>query len=195
MDNFGKIKNIFSEILVESILTKNDELKKMFKEYIKIVKEDKTLRLQTLAYNNLETIGSDDEKYIDAYITENIKILTSLSNTEKRKSIKKLEKLLENKLVGKIKINYPAELKSLHNNIHKLTTTKYDVDNIIECRNNLNGIILERKIEDEHVQPLVPSKTLTKLSVRKFNEKYESLNEDEKKLVKLLSSSNNELLN
>ena len=190
MKNFGELKNTFSEILVESILRKDAKLKGVVKQYLKLVKEDKAIRLQTMVYGNLENVSSKDDKYIDTYITENIKILKSVNNHTKNEANKKLVKILENKLVTKIKVDYPDNLKSLHNHIHNLGNSVYNVDTIIESRNGINGYIMGNEKKEPISENLVPTKLLTKLSVQKFNEKYKELTEDEIKLVKTIQTSN-----
>ena len=190
MKNFGELKNTFSEILVESILRKDDKLKAIAKQYLKLVKENKAVRLQTMVYSNLEGISSKDDKYIDAYISENIKLLKSVTKHDKNEVNKKLTKILENKLVSKIKIDYPDNLKSLHNHIHNLDSPTFNVDSIIESRNGINGYIIENEEREAISESLVPTKLLTKITARKFNEKYQDLTEDEIKLVKTIQTSN-----
>jgi hypothetical protein len=48
MQNFGKIKNIFNNILIEGIVKKDDNSKKLFKRYIKTIKESEILKNQFL---------------------------------------------------------------------------------------------------------------------------------------------------
>ena len=54
MQNFGKIKNHFNSLLVEAIATKDEKKKKLFKEYVKAIKNDEILKAQFLIYNNIE---------------------------------------------------------------------------------------------------------------------------------------------
>ena len=54
MKNFGKIKNTYNTILVESIITKDGNKKKEFSKYVKTLKENKALEIQFFIYNNIE---------------------------------------------------------------------------------------------------------------------------------------------
>jgi hypothetical protein len=44
MKNFGKIKNKFSEVLIESVIKKDDNRKKTFGKFVKMLKENEILK-------------------------------------------------------------------------------------------------------------------------------------------------------
>ena len=56
MQNFGKIKNAFSEILAEGIASNDVAKKKLFKQYVKTLRESDILKTQFLVYENIEKI-------------------------------------------------------------------------------------------------------------------------------------------
>ena len=57
VQNFGKIKNAYNEILVESVVAKNKDKKDLFKSYVKTIKENEALKNQFLVYNIIENNG------------------------------------------------------------------------------------------------------------------------------------------
>ena len=59
--NFGKIKNTYNEVLVESVITKNKNKKELFKTYIKTIKENEILKNQFLVYNLIENKVESNE--------------------------------------------------------------------------------------------------------------------------------------
>ena len=54
MQNFGKIKNAFNELLAEGLSTNNPESKRIFKKYIKTIKENEIIKTQFLLVSNSE---------------------------------------------------------------------------------------------------------------------------------------------
>ncbi len=46
MKNFGLLKEYFNHKLSESIIKKNDDGKKIFKQYLKMIKENEILKTQ-----------------------------------------------------------------------------------------------------------------------------------------------------
>ena len=75
MQNFGKIKNAFNDILVESIIEKNIEKRKIAKRFIKAINESKILKAQFLIYNNIENRVDENQFSANLFVTENLNIL------------------------------------------------------------------------------------------------------------------------
>jgi len=74
--NFGKIKNTYNTILVESITSKKDENKSVFKKYIKTIKSDEILKEQFLIFNNIENKVETDRAKATEYVKESIALLS-----------------------------------------------------------------------------------------------------------------------
>jgi len=55
MKNFGKIKNVFNELVSEGIATKDVASLDLFKKYVKTVKENEILKTQFLVISNIDT--------------------------------------------------------------------------------------------------------------------------------------------
>jgi len=180
MKKFGELKNAFSEIFIESYIRKDENLKRIFQNYLKLLKEDRTLKTQAIVYGNLEKAHFDDDGKTILFIKENLELLKSLKQSEVKKANSKLEKLLES---VKIEINYPEKYKKLHENIDNAVSTKFNIDLVIESTDNIKEYIKNNKKENTIEEAKVPTKLLAKLSTKKFNEKYQDLSEDEKKII------------
>ena len=79
MKNFGNIKDTFKQLIIESIISKDDKGKKLFNKFLKTVGENKTLKEQYLIYSNLQNRKFDDSSEAKDYIKENIGLLKSLN--------------------------------------------------------------------------------------------------------------------
>ena len=76
MKNFGKIKNKFSEVLIESIIKKNDAGKKTFGKFVKMLKENEILKTQYFIYDNIENKYFDNSGDAKDYIKESVSLLS-----------------------------------------------------------------------------------------------------------------------
>ena len=197
MQNFGKIKNAFNGILAESMFSKDNTNKLLFKKYIKTIKESNILRTQFLIYNNIETklVGENSSIFAtNLYITENIRLLEKYKVSDILKENQKLINLSEivnNKLTDV----YDLRLTSLHESISSLIFTKRStksVDIIIENLVNVAEYINSNKAKIISEAIELPSSMLTTMMVDKYNEKYSELDESEKRIIKVLIGSSQE---
>ena len=187
MTNFGYIKDTFNNILSESILTKNNEGKKLFKKYIQALKEDSNLKREYLIYKNLTTKKFNNESDAKDYIKENINLL---KNNNPSKGLKKLNSILgEKELVN--------ENEEIYKHINILRNTKKSPNSLEKIQKSLN-FFKERMLKEEIVVESkydtvgVPPSILTKLAVNKFNNKYENITEEEKNIIKNILNGNDE---
>ena len=109
MQNFGNIKNIFNDLLAESLFTKEAEGKKLFQKYVKTIKESEILKTQFLIYNNIENKIDNDVMSANLFVSENLRLLEKYSKSDILKENKKLVKLL-----GKKQVKNDYELSALH---------------------------------------------------------------------------------
>jgi len=187
MTNFGYIKDTFNNILSESILTKNEEGKKLFKKYVQTLKEDSKLKREYLIYKNLTTKKFTNESDAKDYIKENISLLKSNNPS---KGLKKLNTILGDKEL----VN---ENEEIYNHINILRNTKKTPNNLEKIQESLNFFkerMLKEEIvvESEYDTTGVPPSILTKLAVNKFNNKYENITEEEKNIIKNILNGNDE---
>ncbi len=191
MKNFGRIKNIFNDIFIESILKKDKVKRDIFKKYLNVVKENKVLKAQYSLYTNIENKAENNEFKASEYIKENVSLLNSFSSKEIESANNELLKL-----AGKIKeckLTDSYELADLHENITKLITTKKNsnnIDDIIETTSKVVGYIKENKSNVVVDKPTpMHSGIFTKMVVDKFNEKYSDITESEKRILKAIFES------
>lgn len=194
MQNFGKIKNAFNGILADGMFSKNDTSKLLFKKYIKTIKESDILKTQFLVYNNLETkLVSDDASVFatNLYVTENLKLLEKYKVSDIIKENKKLIGLSES--IGvKMNDSYDPILTSLHESISSLIFTKRtpkSVDIISESLVKVIDYIKANKAKTVSEAIELPTGLLSTMMVDKYNTKYSSLDESEKKILRVLIDS------
>ena len=130
MENFGTIKDTFNTILAESIIKKNSAGKKIFSNYLQLLKENKILKSQYFIYKNLETKKFSSESNAKFYIKENISLLKDLDKKEITIGNKKLLSLLKNQDINK-------ENSELYEHINILATTKTTPSSLDTLQNQL----------------------------------------------------------
>lgn len=193
--DFGSLKNKFTELYVESHISGDDKGKKLYKEFLNILKESETLKSHFIVYKNLENKVVSSEFEASEYLRENI---TPLSDFRGEKSIvtecKKLVELLEN---NGIELNFePNEFnKSLHTLITK-TPTVDNIDSIHESKMNIvKHLMTEKKStnnDEDLVRENIDVNKFLNIATEKYNEKYGELSEEEKKLIKVIREGNDD---
>ena len=191
MQNFGKIKNAFYNILIESIVNKDENKKAIFSSYLKALQENKILKTECFVYSNLEDKSEINEAKSYEFIRTNLEFLKAFKKTD----IEAANDLLVEKL-GKFKkrIEKPYDTKKskLHEEISKIIFTSKNpknIDIIDESIGNIVSYIKENEPKTVLKENLVPTNALATIAINKFNSKYSELNEDERKLVKAMSST------
>ena len=184
--NFGKIKNTYNTILVESITSKKDENKLVFKKYIKAIKSDEILKEQFLIFNNIENkIEADRVKAIE-YVKESIALLSKYP----KQSIIESNTKLFNDIVFEFDVDY--DKKSLHEAITTLVFTDRKastLDVILDATDKVVDYIINNKTKKVNEGLDIPNSLLISLSVGNFNEEYKDLSESEKAIVSIMIES------
>lgn len=190
MQNFGKIKNVFNGILVEGMVSKGDTNKQLFKRYIKTIRENELLKTQFLVYNNIENKIEENEFKATLFLQENIDLLKKYS---KEDLVKANFKLAEPILFEEEEVNY------IHEKLHEdLTTliftdkTTENIDAIVEATANIINHIKTNKPKAVSESIDLPNSMLTAIMVGKYNEKYSTMGETEKEILKSLIESDDE---
>lgn len=197
--NFGQLKTVYNGVLAESISTGDKKRKGIFKDYIKALKENESLKTQFYIFNNIENkIESDKDKAIE-FVKENISLMDKFSKKEISESYSEICKpIVKNSEFGHY--DYPnQELKELHENISYLVNTEKNgktIDSIIEATHKVAEYITNNKKSEPVVEGLedvvISTKELGNLMVGKFNEKYADLTESEKAIFKTILESTDE---
>lgn len=183
--NFGEIKNAFNNILAESVVAKNDEKKDIFKKYVSFIKENEILKTQFFVYTNIENKIEPDMVKAVQYVKENIDLFSKYPKKEILESNKKLINLISLE-------NHVGEQSDLYENISTLIFTEKtanNIDSIIEATNKVANYIVnnKEKVVSESID--LPNTMLSSIMVDKYNQKYGSLDESDKKILKVLIES------
>ncbi len=191
MKNFGFIKTIYNDMLSEAISNKDVKRKKIFKTYLKKLKENEVLKTQFLIYKNIESKIEENETRIIEYIKENISLMNKFSKKQILNSNKKLAKGVSLKIEA-YKNN--EVMKKLHENISYLIHTQKNaktIDSIFESVSQISDYI-KNNTKKKITEALgVSNEILTSVVVDKYNEKYKGLSESSKKLINTILESSN----
>jgi hypothetical protein len=186
MQNFGKITNAFNGVLAEGLVSKDSNNKQIFKKYIKTIKENEILKTQFLVYNNIENKIEENEFKANLFLQENIALLKKFS----KKDIVSANQLLVNKVSIEEGESYPNE--ELHENISKLIftdKTSSNIDTIVEATASIVNYMKTNKAKEVNESIDLPSSMISTIMVDKYNEKYSTLDESERQILKALIDS------
>ena len=183
MYNFGNIKDTFKNLVIESVIKKNDKGKKLFSKFLKTIKENKTLKDQYLIYSNLQNTKFNDSVEAREYVKENISLLKTLNETHINKGNEFFLKLLKGNKIVKENDSFYKDVLYLVNT----EKTPSNINKINESINNIIKVMLEKEETEEVVTENIdlPPSVLTKLAVNKFNSRYSNISESEKTFNKL----------
>jgi hypothetical protein len=190
MQNFGKIKNVFNNLLIEGIIKKDDTTKKLFKKYVKTIKESEILKTQFLVYNNIENKIDSDSFSANIFVSENIKLMEKYKQSDILKENIKLKNILASE---SNKLNEDYELSKLHESISNLIfikKTPKNVENVMAEIKSLATHITTNKTKTVTESIELPVGVLTNLMVDKYNKKYSTLEESDKETLKILIDNN-----
>lgn len=183
--NFGTLKDTYAKILVNSYITESKINKKFYKQFIKLVAENEILKTQFVVYKNIENGYFDSEVSAVEYLKENISLFEKFN----KKDITEENILLQKKL-GK---NIEPKSKELHEAIHNLITLKKSVETVntlIESFEVVKKWLTTVKSLNENTKekPKVDANKFLNIVVKKYNDKYSNISEEEKKVVKAILS-------
>jgi hypothetical protein len=191
--NFGVIKATFTNYLNES---ENLHAKEQFGKFMKMIKESATLRSIFEVYKNLEEKYIPSETLAIKYIDENInKLNGSISQQSFIKATNSIQSLLEG-----LNVKVSNGKKELYEHINTLISESLnesgkDVNKIHESFSYLIEYIKENKPKlSESIligYSQIPKEFMIRRAVEKFNERYSSINESDKEVLKSIISTDN----
>jgi hypothetical protein len=187
--NFGKIKEVYNNLLTENIVKENKEGKSTFSGYLSKLKSNIILKKQFLIYTNIENKVENDRVKAMEFVNENISLI---SNHSKKDIFDANSKLINNIIFNK-GVDY--DKSNLHENISKLIFTEKNfdtIDDIIESKNKIVDYIVNNKAKEVNEVFSLPNSTLSSIFIGKFNDKYSILDESERKALLVLIESNDE---
>jgi hypothetical protein len=185
MQNFGKIKNAFNGILVESFVGNKESNKNLFKTYIKTIRENEALKTQFLVYNNIENKIEENELKANLFLQENIALLNKFSKKELLEANQHLAKSISIE-------DESYEKQELHENLSELIflkKTSKNIDAIVEASSKIIIHMKNNKLKLVKEAIELPNSMLSTIMVEKYNERYSSLDENEKEILKVLIES------
>lgn len=191
MQNFGKIKNAFSEILAEGIASNDVAKKTLFKKYLKTLKESNILKTQFLVYENIENTIESDQFTANLIVSENLSLLDKYNRKDLIAENKKLLSLSKEVAV-KINETYDENLQTLHESISKLIflgKNASTINEVTENRKKVLSFVNTNKPKTIQESYNVPTSMLSSILVEKYNERYSELTETEKEVIKVLVES------
>ncbi len=189
VQNFGKLKNAYNNILVESVVTKNSDKKSIFKDYVKTIKENEILKNQFLIYNLIENKIESNEYKAKAFLDECLNVMSKYKNKD---IMEANSNLLSNILFENDEV---YENKELHENLTTLiftAKTPKNIDTILEAKEFVINFILNNKKIEIKESINLPNSLLSTIMVDKYNERYSDLDESDKKILKVLIDSTDE---
>jgi hypothetical protein len=194
MQNFGKIKNAFSEILAEGIASNDVAKKKLFKKYIKALKESNILKTQFLVYENIENVIENDQFSANLIVSENISLLNKFNKKNILSENEKLISLSED-VKNRLEESYDEKLSDLHESISNLVFLDKNTKTVNEIAKNIKNVLdyittNKEKVVTESYD--IPNSMLSSILVEKYNERYSELTESTKEALKVLIESTDE---
>jgi hypothetical protein len=170
-------------------VSKDENSKKLFKGYIKNLKENEILKTQFLVYSNIESKVESDLTKATMFVKENIDLFSKY----KKKDIIEANKKLVSDLL--FETEYKSEKEELYENISTLIftdKTPNTIDTIVEATNAVVQYIMNNKKPEVTEAIDLPISMMTSMMVEKYNQKYSGLDESQKSVLKVLIESTDE---
>ena len=167
MQNFGKIKNAFNGVLVESFTGDKESNKNLFKTYIKTIRENEALKTQFLVYNNIENKIEENELKANLFLQENIALLNKFSKKDLLEANQKLAKAISIE-------DESYEKQELHENLSELIflkKTSKNIDAIVEATSKILIHMKNNKLKLVKEAIELPNSMLSTIMVEKYNER------------------------
>ena len=194
--NIGIVNLIVSNRLKDAYFNNNliEETKKIAFNFLDVVKASPILQLEFKVYHSLDTKHIDNDMIATRYIDNNIKLFEVYTISEIEAEREKLKPFIgenDNTIDGdKMQLYFAIDtlIKESLNSYDSI-----DVDNIHEAFTTVLNHVKRPKtvlVENVDVEPV--DDDVIEIAVDKFNEKYESLHEDDRNLLKTLIKSNDE---
>jgi len=199
--NFGILKAGLFNKLTES-LDKNDELNNSdYISFFETVKNDPLLQVENIIYKNLlnKHISASAENSAVRYIDENLNLFKMFTKADFKASHAKLG-IFEPKIHKNFKPSNSKVLNAIDTLLYE--SLAFDAKEIpnVDSLHEAYEIVLEHiklpkgETGKSKLSNLKVSlkETIVKNAIKKFNEKYSHLNEDDKKLLSVLVNPNNQ---
>lgn len=192
--NIGIANIIISKKLNESYFNNTliEESKKNAFDFFDVVKKSPILQLEFKVFNNIESKHIENDIFAKEYIDNNIKLFEVYTLNEIEAERQKLKKFINEDILNEDdeKVQLYVAISNLIDESLKISED-VDVDKIHESFTYVfNYIKTPKKSLIENVDVEAINEDVIEIAVNKFNEKYASLDESDKELLKTLIKSN-----
>lgn len=191
--NIGIVNLIISNKLKDSYFNDKliEESKKVAFDFFDVVKNSPLLQLEFKVFDNIENKHIENDIVATRYIDNNIKLFEVYTIQEIDGECEKLNRfVVENNIPNN---NEKILLYNAIDNLIRESLNNPDKVNVDELHESfvlvLNHIKTPKKVLIESVDVKEVNDDIIEIAVDKFNEKYESLNEDDRNLLKILIKS------
>lgn len=193
MQNFGKIRDTFNNLLVEGIANKTDKNKKIFGKFVRAIKESNILKTQFNLYYDIEKKVESSEIKSAEFVRESISLMGQFSPEKIISENNKLLDILNKHGIPLIEGDYPN--CELHENISKVIFTKKNsktVNTIVESLGKIISYVTTNinEVNNNWKNDLMPNSFIGDMMVEKFNDRYSGITENEKNVIKRIVESN-----
>jgi hypothetical protein len=193
--NFGYIKDGLVKNASSLYLNEN-KIDKTLKEFLNLVKSSPILTLEFIIYKNIENKYISDDFLATRYIDENISMLKNFTKKEIKEENSKLDSFFnETHIVSDDKVKLYESIESIilenakdsnYKDIDKIHGSFENILNYIKNNNKNENIQENKTIFSEYKDKYLNIDFIFNNAVKKFNEKYSHLSEDEKRLLKIM---------
>lgn len=194
--NIGIVNLIISNKLKDSYFNDKliEESKKVAFDFFDVVKNSPLLQLEFKVFDNIENKHIENDIVATRYIDNNIKLFEVYTIQEIEKEREKLNQfVVENNIADN---NEKVLLYNAIDNLIRESLNNPDRVNVDELHESfvhvLNHIKTPKKVLIESVDVKEVNDDIIEIAVDKFNEKYESLNEDDRNLLRTLIKSSDD---
>lgn len=185
MYNFGKIKETYNKIYLESFATKDINKKQVFEYYISKLKESKILREEFDCYNSIQNAGFSNELDSQIFIEGNLDVIKNIDRVDLNDIHSDLINNLKENGYSLIEPN--NEIIVLFENVLNLEKTHKNLNKITESIIKLRKTLVKEGYQETKEEEMIalPTNVMSNLLVNKFNSKYSELDENTKQIIKV----------
>ncbi len=192
--NIGLVNLAVSKKLKDSYFNNTliEESKKLTSDFLSVVKNSPILQLEFKVFNNIENKHIENDLAATRYLDSNIKLFEVYTIKEIEKEREKLSTFINEEFDAN---DSKVKLYNAINNLIVESLSPYneiDVDDIHESFTYVLNHIKTPKVKEVDADNNLNliNENVIEIAINKFNEKYDSLNEDDKDLLKKLIKYN-----
>nr|NIQ16730.1 hypothetical protein [Candidatus Dadabacteria bacterium] len=148
--NFGTVKDIFAQRLVESYVSEDTKGKTLYKKFLSLLSENEILRTQFIVYKNIETRTLSSEISANEYLKENLSLLSKYKKSDIILENQRLEKALNK--IGLDSSYLEDGHKEIYECLNTLITKEKNASSINEIHDSYEKVknwLLTEKVEEE----------------------------------------------